>query len=165
MVGVGGLVLALTACGASAVNVPPAPYAADPTCAEVLQILPGMLGDAERRPISNQSTAAWGEDPAITLRCGIQPPAPSTERCITVESGENSVDWLALEADDPLVPEHAQRDSGTWTFITYGRVPAVEVVVPVEHAGDQPTGHLVTLATAVELTTAERHCVGVTDVY
>lgn len=161
----GGTVLALTACGASAVNVPPAPLAADPACAEVLQLLPGVLGEAERRPIANQATAAWGEDPAITLRCGIQPPGPSTERCITVESGDTSVDWLALESDDDLVPEHAQGESGTWTFLTYGRVPTVEVVVPVEHAGDQPTALLVALGTAIERTSAERACVGVTDVY
>lgn len=155
----------LTGCGPSPAHMPPAEFAADPACAEVLQILPGLLGDAERRPITSQATAAWGEDPAITLRCGIAPPGPSTERCITVETDDTSVDWLALESDDPLVPEHAQDEAGAWTFITYGRVPAIEVVVPTQHAGDQPTALLVDLATAVERTTAERHCIGVTDIY
>ena len=155
----------LTGCGPSPAHMPPAEFAADPACAEVLQVLPGRLGEAERRPITSQATAAWGDDPAITLRCGIAPPGPSTERCITVETGDTSVDWLALEADDPLVPDHAGAEAGTWTFITYGRVPSVEVVLPTQHAGDQPTAVLVELATAMERTTAERHCVGVTDVY
>lgn len=153
----------LGACG-SPVNVPPGPYASDPACGEVLQLLPGVLADGEERSISSQSTAGWG-DPAITLRCGVEVPGPSTERCITVESGDSSVDWLALEGDDELVPEHGRRENGAWTFITYGRVPAVEVVVPTERAGDQPTAVLVDLATAIGSTTVERQCVGVDDVY
>lgn len=151
----------LGACG-SPVNVPPAPHAADPVCAEVLQVLPGVLAGGEERSIVSQSTAGWGE-PAITLRCGVEPPGPSTERCLTVESGDTSVDWLALEGDDEMVPEHGRRDNGAWTFITYGRVPAIEVVVPTERAGDQPTAVLVDLAGAVERTTADRHCVGISD--
>lgn len=146
------------------VELPPAEYAADPDCAEVLQVLPSVIGEAERRPIGNQATAAWG-DPPIALRCGVEPPAPSAERCITVEAGGTSIDWLALEADDPLVPPHGQREQGAWTFITYGRVPAIEVVVPVEQGGDQPTAALVALGPAVDLAPAQRHCIGVTDVY
>ena len=149
---------------ASPVTVPPGPNASDPVCAEVLQMLPGELAGGTQRSISSQATAAWGEDPAVTLRCGVEVPGPSTERCITVESGDTSVDWLALEGDDETVPEHARLEGGAWTFVTYGRVPAVEVVVPTERGGDQPTAVLVDLAPAVELTTAERHCVGVGDV-
>ncbi len=157
-------VAVLAGCGSAAVNVPPGPYAADPVCAEVLQQLPGEVADGERRSIASQSTAAWGEPP-VALRCGVEVPGPSTERCITVESGDTSVDWLALEGDDEMVPEHARRERGAWTFITYGRVPAIEVVVPAERGGDQPTAPLVEIATAVEHTTVERQCVGVEDVY
>lgn len=148
---------------ASPVTVPPGPHAADPVCAEVLQLVPGELAGGEERSISSQATAAWGEPP-VTLRCGVEVPGPSTERCITVESGDTSVDWLALEGDDEMVPEHGRRDNGAWTFVTYGRVPAVEVVVPTERGGDQPTAVLVDLAPAIERTTAERHCVGIGDV-
>ncbi|PYF96306.1 Protein of unknown function [Georgenia satyanarayanai] len=155
-------VVAVGGC-ASPVTVPAGPQAADPVCAEVLQALPGELAGGQERSIASQSIAGWGE-PAITLRCGVDVPGPSTERCITVESGDTSVDWLALEADDEMVPDHARRENGSWTFITYGRVPAVEVVVPTERGGDQPTGVLVDLATAVELTTAERTCIGADDV-
>ncbi len=160
----GVLAVAILAGCAAPVNVPPGPHASDPVCGEVLQALPGVLADGEERSITSQATAAWGEPP-ITLRCGVEVPGPSTERCITVESGETSVDWLALESDDELVPEHGRRDSGAWTFITYGRVPAVEVVVPAERGGDQPTAVLVELASAVERTAVERECVGVDDVY
>lgn len=149
---------------ASAVNVPPGAHAADPVCAEVLQALPGVLADGERRSITSQATAAWG-DPAVTLRCGVEVPGPSTERCITVESGDTSVDWLALEGDDEMVPEHGRREGGAWTFVSYGRVPTVEVVVPTERGGDQPTAVLVALGPAVERAAAERHCVGVDDIY
>ncbi|MEE6272966.1 DUF3515 family protein [Georgenia sp. MJ206] len=149
---------------APAVNVPPATDAADPVCGEVLQALPHVLADGERRSITSQATAAWGE-PAITLRCGVEPPGPTTERCLTVEADGSEVDWIALEGDDEALPEHARQGQGTWVFLTYGRVPAIEVVVPVERAGDQPTGVLVDLARAVELAPASRHCVGVTDVY
>jgi len=162
-IGILAAVAALAGCS-SAVNVPPAPHAAEPVCAEVLQLVPVELADGERRSITSQATAAWGEPP-VTLRCGVEVPGPSTERCITVESDGSSVDWLALESDDEMAPEHAQRDSGAWTFVTYGRVPAVEVVVPTERGGDQPTAVLVDLAPAIEQTTAERHCVGVSDVY
>ncbi|MEE6282254.1 DUF3515 domain-containing protein [Georgenia sunbinii] len=159
----GATAMLLAGC-ADPVSLPPATYAADPACAEVLQVLPGTIGDAERRSIGNQATAAWG-DPPISLRCGVEPPPPTTERCITVEADGTSIDWLALEGDDPMIPEHAQRDDGAWTFITYGRVPAIEVVVPTEQGGDQPTAVLVSLGPAVELSPAERHCVGVSDVY
>ncbi len=154
-------VAAVGAC-ASPLTVPAGPQAADPVCAEVLQALPGELAGGEERSIASQSIAGWG-DPAITLRCGVDVPGPSTERCITVESGDSSVDWLALESDDAMVPDHARRENGSWTFVTYGRVPAVEVVVPTERGGDQPTAVLVDLARAVERTTAERACIGLED--
>ncbi len=160
----GVLAVAVLAGCSAPVNLAPGPHASDPVCAEVLQAAPGVLADGEERSITSQATAAWGEPP-VTLRCGVEVPGPSTERCITVESGDSSVDWLALEGDDELVPEHARQESGAWTFITYGRVPAVEVVVPAERGSDQPTAVLVELASAVERTGVERECVGVDDVY
>lgn len=161
------LLLPLVLLGACAptVGLPPGEYAADPVCAEVLQATPDALTGLERRSTSAQASTAWG-DPALTLRCGVTPPGPTTERCLTVEQADGtSVDWIALEGDDELLPEHARRGQGSWTFVTYGRTPAIEVVVPVEHAGDQPTAALVDLAAAVQVTTAERACVGTGDVF
>ncbi|MFC4555614.1 DUF3515 family protein [Georgenia faecalis] len=159
-----GAAVALLAACAPAVSVPAAPDAADPVCGQVLQDLPEVLGGGERRSITSQATAAWG-DPPITLRCGVEPPGPTVDRCLTVEADGSAVDWIALEGDDPTLPEHAQQGQGSWAFVTYGRVPAIEVVVPVERAGDQPTAVLVELARAVEHAPAQDHCVGVTDVY
>lgn len=159
------LPLALLAGCAPAVGLPPGEHAADPVCAEVLQATPDTLLGLERRSTSAQATTAWG-DPPVTLRCGVTPPGPTTERCLTVEQPDGtSVDWIALEGDDELLPEHARQGQGSWTFVTYGRTPAIEVVVPVEHATDQPTAVLVDLAGAAGLTAAERSCVGVGDVY
>ncbi len=158
-------VAGLAACAPS-IGAVPADDAANPACAPVMLALPETLaGDLPTDPVP-EGVAAWSTNSgeAVTLRCGVEVPGPSTERCITVESGDTSVDWLALEGDDEMVPEHGRRDNGAWTFVTYGRVPAVEVVVPTERGGDQPTAVLVDLAPAIERTTAERHCVGIGDV-
>lgn len=160
---VGLTAVLLSGCAAPA-YLDAAPDAADPVCGEVLQALPDEVGDAERRSVSSQATAAWGE-PALMLRCGIEPPGPTTDRCITVTGGAGDVDWISVESDDPDFPEEAQRESGSWVFRTYGRVPAIEVLVPVERAGDQPTAPLVDLSAAIEVVEPQRHCVGVTDVY
>jgi Protein of unknown function (DUF3515) len=113
------VVLALTGC-ASAVTLPPAEDASDPGCASVVVSLGQEIGDQslpeplERRDTTGQGTAAFGNPSAVTLRCGMPKPAPSTDRCITV--GE--VDWLEVAAEDDV-----------WTFVSYGRSPATEVVI------------------------------------
>ena len=113
------VVLALTGC-ASAVTLPPAEEAPDPGCASVIVSLGDVIGEQslpeplERRDTTGQGTAAFGNPSAVTLRCGMPEPAPSTDRCITV--GE--VDWLEVAAEDDV-----------WTFVSYGRSPATEVVI------------------------------------
>ena len=113
------VVLALTGC-ASAVTLPPAEDASDPGCASVVVSLADAIGEQslpeplERRDTTGQGTAAFGNPSAVTLRCGMPEPAPSTDRCITV--GE--VDWLEVAAEDDV-----------WTFVSYGRSPATEVVI------------------------------------
>ncbi len=145
-----GLVLTAAGCG-SAATVEPGPTASAPVCAEVLRALPDELSGAERRSTNSQATAAWG-DPPITLRCGVTPPGPTTDRCIAVTGGDGaSVDWVVA----PLgtTPED------TWQFTTYGRVPAIEVTVPAAYAGSDATTTLVDLGAAVALTDAQRACV------
>lgn len=162
----GSAVLGLLLAGcAPAVSLPAGEHAADPVCARVLQRTPEELAGLERRSTSAQATTAWG-DPALTVRCGVTPPGPSTERCLTVQLADgSSVDWVALEGDHPDLPEHARQGRGSWTFLSYGRVPAVEVVVPVEQATGQPSAVLVDLAPAVQQTEVQRECVGVQDLY
>ncbi len=111
--------LALAGC-ARTVVLPPADEAADPGCAELIVTLPEQIGEEsrpeplERRTTTSQATAAWGDPSAITLRCGMPAPAPSTQRCISV----NGVDWLEVA-----------QEGGVWTFVSYGRSPATEVVI------------------------------------
>jgi hypothetical protein len=154
----------LAGCGAP-VTLAPGVAAAEPICARVLQATPDRLGDLQRRSTTAQATTAWGDDPAVTLRCGVEAMGPTTDRCLSVEKPDGtSVDWIQLESDDQNYPAHAKVGTGAWAFVTYGRVPAVEVVVPVEHVTGQPTAFLVDLAAAAEVVPAERACVGAGDV-
>lgn len=140
------------------VTVPPAPDAADPRCAEVMVALPRTLGSLDRLTSGTQAAAMWGDraDPVV-LRCGVEPPGPTTEQCVQADDGEVSVDWIAVEgaeeagADDPDA-------SRTWTFTTYGRVPAVEVRVPASVTSATSTAFLVDLGPAVATLEQTRAC-------
>lgn len=154
---------ALAAC-APAVPIPAGPHAEVPICAYVLRSSPDKLGGFSRARTTSQATTAWGQTPGVSLRCGVEVPGPSTDRCIRVTTAQGvEVDWLALEGDDPRIGSYAPQTS--WTFITYGRDPAVEVVVDVSAAGDQPTAVLAQLAPAISEIPTERECVGVEDIY
>lgn len=139
-----GLV-ALGACTPT-ITVEVAPDATDPLCASIVLALPENLGGAERLRTTSQATAAWGvQSSAITLRCGVEPPGPTTEACQAIEDASGtSVDWLVVENED----------EGSWTFTTYGRVPAVEVTVPDGVA----TAPVVDLNRSVSLAPQSRHC-------
>ncbi|HCX84035.1 MAG TPA: DUF3515 domain-containing protein [Micrococcales bacterium] len=160
-----GLTTATLASCSSAAVLEPAPSASDPVCAQVLQALPGELGGATQRETTSQASAAWG-DPPITLRCGVTPLGPTTDPCWAVTGpGDTSVDWVVKEYDDvvdPTDPDAAQQQAeignGRFVFTTYGRVPAIEVVVPVEYAGTDATAILIDLGSAVSRTDAQRSC-------
>lgn len=143
---------ALLAGCAGAVNTAPAPYAADPLCAEVLRTSPATLGGQEERSTTSQASGAWG-DPAISLRCGVEPPGPTTDRCLAVSGPTDEVvDWVMTEEGT------GQGEEGNWTFTTFGRAPAVEVVIPVQFAGDAPTEILVEMEAAIQLIPQTRQC-------
>ncbi len=126
--GVGAVVVlvgagALTAC-ARPVQTDPAPSASEPVCADVLQASPEELGGQERRSTTSQASRAWG-DPAITLRCGVDPLPPTDEPCLVVTAQDGTeVGWVAVETDEGS------------RFTTYGLLPAVEVDIPAAYAGD-----------------------------
>jgi len=92
---------------------PPA-SAADPACARLATALPPTVAAQQRRATSPDSpgVAAWG-DPAVIWLCGVDQPGPSAD-CLDV----NGVDWVFERLDD-----------GT-AFTTFGRTPAVQVLVP-----------------------------------
>ena len=166
---------------ASAVPVEAATHATDPACAALILATPDSLGDGlGRRNTSAQATTAWG-NPAIVLRCGVEPPGPTTQRCETVTSPDGaSIDWLVVQDD-------AGDDAGTaptptaapapttaqptptsgdeplgatdWTFTTYGRVPTVEVHVPAAVAAERSTTFLDGLGAAIAAhTQQQRSC-------
>lgn len=113
---------------------------ADPACADMSTRLPERLLDHDRvdTSVSSPAVAAWG-DPPIIWRCGVTPPGPTTEHCVTV----NGIDWVVDTLDD-----------GTG-FVTYGRTPAVQVLVP--RAYEPETFALTALTSAVSVVPQGEH--------
>ena len=142
----------LAACS-TPVAVPAAPFAADPACATVVLALPDALSDLERLEVGSQATAAWGDptDPVV-LRCGVEPLAPTTDQCVTADDGTTSVDWVAVPG-----PQDEQ-GRAPWRFTTYGRIPAVEVLVPASVTSTRSTSFLLDLGPAITQVEATRTC-------
>lgn len=128
-----------TGCGSTA-TVEAAPHAADPDCAEVMLGLPEEIAEFELRETTSQATAAYGEPSAVVVRCGAEPPGPSTEHCVTAEG----VDWLAIEREED------------WQLISYGREPAIEVTLDIERVASSTA--MVALASAAENIEQTREC-------
>ncbi len=142
------LLLGLVAC-APAVPMTPADDATNPLCADVivrLRTVPA-IEDHSRRDTNAQATGAWGNPAAILLRCGVPVPGPSTLPCATVKG----IDWLRDDSNAP-----------NYVFTTYGRDPAVEVVVNGDVASG--TEALISLSNAVGSIPATRACTNPDDV-
>lgn len=141
-------IVALAGCTRT-IGVEVAPDAADPKCAEVMLAVPDELGpDLPKLRTDAQATAAWGEPGgAVTMRCGVAPVGPSAD-CQHVDSGDGTaVDWIVTTDD-----------KGTWSFVTYGREPAVEVIVPPTVTEDHSTSFIADLADAVTQAPATKEC-------
>ncbi len=106
--------------------------------------LPDDLGELARVQTTSQSSAAWGEGgDRVVLRCGVEPPGPTTDPCVSV----GAVDWVTTPP----------RDGSPTVYTTYGRTPAVEVAL----AGENPSGADLVLSEvggAVEALPADRSC-------
>lgn len=112
----------MIACGtascARTVEVTPAVSATDADCASLIARLPTTIGDRQRRETTGQSTAAFSRDDEtflVTVRCGVQPPTPTTDPCTSVAD----VDWVVAERDSHGVTRVV--------YTSYGRSPAVEI--------------------------------------
>jgi len=118
------LVLALLALRERPLDVAAPPGGSDPACARLADRLPATLHGQSRRPTTSSSpaVAAWG-DPAIVWRCGVTPPGPTQNECTEV----NGVDWVRVPLDDGS------------SFTTYGREPAVQLLVPRAYAPEPLT--------------------------
>jgi hypothetical protein len=110
-------VVMLSGCS-SAVEIEPTSQATSGVCREVTSAWPANVGDNARRDVSDASAGAAYGDPAIIARCGVPALAPTTEDCIEVDG----VGWVAEKLSD-----------GT-RFTTFGRDPALEVLVPSDYA-------------------------------
>lgn len=142
----GVAVLLLAGC-APTVPLDPAADAASPACAEVSVRLPDAIDDLAARHTNAQATGAWGEPARVILRCGVPAPGPtSTLACVTVEG----VDWLRDDSDAP-----------NYVFTTYGREPAVEVIVDSDAASGLDA--LTAVADAVGRLPVTGECRSLTD--
>lgn len=119
-------VVTLAASLSGCTSIVPMQAAADannPDCADLTVRLPDRVGDLDRRETNAQATGAWGSPPAVLLYCGVEVPSASTQRCIQVEG----IFWLVDASNEP-----------TYVLRSFGREPAVDVVVDTEITGATP---------------------------
>jgi hypothetical protein len=95
------------------------PQAGSPACAAAADRWPATVSGRQRveTTAATDAVAAWG-DPPVIARCGLSALGPTTEQCLDVDG----VDWVVREASDGAV------------FTTFGREPAIEVLVPDAYA-------------------------------
>lgn len=129
----------LSACS-RAPEVALAPQASAPACSSAAW--PASVSGHARAATQpdDPSVAAWG-DPAIIARCGMDPLAPTTQDCVTVDG----VDWVVRPLSDGSAAT------------TYGRDPAIEVLAPATY-GAVPLLLPAFTAVARSLPVNGRHC-------
>jgi hypothetical protein len=152
---VGACAAAVTLVGCSTpLPLDPAPHAADPHCASVMLAMPDIIGGLARRGTTAQATDAWGSDHPVVAKCGVDVPGPTTDTCVTIQTAGYSVDWVVHDGTD------------SWIATTYGRNPAVEILVPkAVHADSAIEDILSELTPPASLAaTTGRACVGLGDV-
>jgi len=110
------IVVGLTGC--SSVDVVDPADSGSAACRAAAARWPETVGGQSRHATSSSSVAvrAWG-DPAIIARCGVAPVGPTTDQCLEV----SGVDWVAHRLTDGV------------RFTTYGRSPAIEILVPSDY--------------------------------
>ena len=137
----------LSGCAAS-VALPVADDAINPVCASVVVALPDTVVDLPKRETNAQGTGAWGSPTSVVLRCGVPVPAPTSNLpCVLA----GSVYWLR---DGTKAP--------TYVFTTYGREPAIEVVVE-QKDGVSPGVALFELQNAASISPEKSKCTEIED--
>lgn len=142
------LALVLSGCNAPmgpSVPMEAAKDAADPACAEVMVRLPLELEGMPKRATNAQATTAYGSPAAVLVRCGVETPPPTTDRCLSV----NGVDWVENDREAPM-----------YVYTTYGRTPAVEVVIDSTQASGSVLAGISSQMTYLPQTGA---CIGAED--
>ena len=139
--------LILSACSGPVVPMQPAKDAAAPECAEVSVRLPEHVADLGVRNTNAQATAAWGNPASVLLRCGVPTPPPTSDRCVSI----NDIDWVEDASQAPR-----------YRYTTYGRTPALEVIVDGD-AGVSGLTALSDLGSAAAYLPKTGACVGAED--
>lgn len=98
-------------------DVAPAPQAVTAACAKAAAAYPASLGRLARGDLDVTAAATYG-DPAVVVRCGMPPLGPTSDECVDI----SGIDWVVHPLSD-----------GT-RLTTYGRSPAIEVLVPSAHS-------------------------------
>ena len=108
----------LSACSAAVEATAPA-RADTAACTAAAARWPATVSGQDRVETSADSdaVAAWG-DPAVIARCGLAALGPTTDECLTIDG----VDWVVRKLSDGAA------------FTTFGRDPAIEVLVPEAYA-------------------------------
>lgn len=116
------IVLLVAGCGSGDVRVKVADQASNPLCGKAARSWPTTVADQAVRATTADSPTvrAWG-DPAIIARCGVTSPGPTSDPCITV----SGIDWVGHQLSDG------------YRFVSFGRSPAIEILVP-QHYSPEP---------------------------
>ncbi|MFJ4969477.1 DUF3515 family protein [Streptomyces sp. NPDC088755] len=140
----------LVSCGADSPGegVTSAPHAKSAACEDLTDRYPDRLGGQALAFTDRPGVAVWGDD-AVVLRCGVELPAPTIDPCATVDG----VDWVFRE--------DRSKDGGK-VVVTYGRDPAVEVVVSDDVVAVDDA--LVSLSALVEPLKMYTKCLNLDDV-
>ena len=146
------LAAVLAGCSPVVSMIPAAEFANDPGCAAATVRMPDAISSYELRQTDAQATAAWGNPTVVLLYCGVPVPEVSDLPCVDI----GDVFWLREEVPAGLA------------FTTYGRDPAIRVVVDVpEDVAEAPVAPgvvLDALANAVSYTPETgRECLSVED--
>ena len=144
------LLLTLAAC-APTVALQPAADATNPKCADVIVHLPTSVATYPIRQTDAQATSAWGNPASVLLRCGVPQTGPTADLCYSVKG----IDWVEDSSRKP-----------TYVYTTFGRKPAVQVVIDSKLTDGQGTIILDALADAVGEIKQKKHvCTTVIDPY
>ncbi len=138
--------VALAGC-APTVAMDPAAGAGSPACAAVTVRLPDDIGGFAARDTDAQATGAWGYPTVITLHCGVDSPAPTSD--LPCVSGD-TVDWLVDDSDSP-----------NYKLTAYGRNPSVTVAFDYSQVSGNDV--IAALDQAVSQLPQVGKCIGVDD--
>ncbi|QTE00998.1 DUF3515 family protein [Streptomyces cyanogenus] len=123
-------------------GVPAAKDADAAPCRRITSSAPESLGGLSRWDTDAPGVAVWG-DRHIVLRCGVTPPGPTEDMCVAVDG----VDWVI---------DSRQTTESRKVVVTYGRVPATQVVF---EGGGKTDAALIDLSRLVAPVRQRAHCI------